>query len=479
MDVRTKTLILLFAWMLLAYGCGSDTDNTPGDSDSLTPADQDSDVIWPPDGDTDDDTDQAGCEQLGCDNGRYCDPQDGLCKVCTEDRQCGDPDPLTGITPLCLDGVCKDLVCSGVIEPVAPEDGASLPVDPLAPSFNSQGILSVENRLVFPIGVQGIHPDKYEQVKGWGANLVISNRDCCLDVRDYNYQLDTVLGDLAGAGEADLFAAVRPIWPPDSLNHPDQLWLMKSVRNRNNRVPLLFWMGADRPEAAGFTSNVDELADFVRDSTTTHKPFAVAEDPGFAVEAVESSADLLIATIDPTSVAPGAEIARVRVKTDKPIWARIPAAGLSAQRLYALAIHCLAAQVTGLIFEVDNEDSASAIPDAAALQSAIRKLRDRTSYWLSQPVSGQVDVSPQSPEIGLHVIHYEGKVWLATLVNTGTTEKTLTVTLQTEKLPYCYGVEEEDQLLHLNKVKEQEIILPANGVQVLQFSEAASPGESR
>lgn len=464
-----RSLLLLLA--LTAWLCSCTASEDPGTG---TDGDQDDDPFEygdPIEMEFESEGEASGCDADSCVNGMYCDQNDGLCKNCTENSHCGKPDPISGITPVCRDGRCQDLVCGSVITVDAPADGANLPVTPPSVIFREDGIMVTDNRAIFPIGIQNLHPDLFDEANTAGANLVISSSNCCDIQQDREYQEQTFL---LGLKSADLFGSVRAASPCGDYAQMVPLSLMTSITARSNITSLLFWLAADRPRDCD-SSTVAEIAAKVR-TVTDDKLVAVAEDWGFSVASYVDTADFFLVSLDPASTAPGAEVRRVSSAAQKPVWARLSALSLDSDALIGKALHAIAAGATGIVFELPDETDDE--PAAwSAIKTATRMLRDRTAIWLSPSASDRVELESSSPDLGLHAVIYENKVLIVTVVNGSDSRQTGILVLSPDLLPFCLGEEGKDSLLHLTRETEMNLDLAPGEWRVFQVTEAAQPGD--
>ncbi len=462
-------ILCLFLFLLIMIGCSSSGDDAAdGDRESETGNEEGGDRDS---GDQDEET-EDGCSPGDCGDGLVCDLQDGRCKRCTTDLDCGDPDPITGITPSCLDGRCEDLVCGSRANISAPSDGADLPSSPLQPTFDATGRLSVNNTPIFPIGIQPIDPSRFEEAKAAGVNLVLSNHNCCENTTELNYHMQTFLPQ---AQAVDLFAAVRAFWPPQQINTGNRLTLLQSIVDRGNRVPLLFWIGADRAISSGWADDIPAVWTF-GENQFPPKPFAIMEDSQQQDDQLDQIAQLYIATLDPSQSEAALEVSVARNRLgDTPVWVRIPISGLSSQRLKALAIHAIAFGATGIIFDAGEMDL-SHKDTWETLTEATRYLRDRTPLWLANRDDNAAGLAEAPVDVTLLSVRYENKTVITFIVNSGNSDETLTVSLASEQLPFCLSEDSEDTSLRLTREQSFTINLEPNGIAEIHSAQASPAG---
>ncbi|RJO66835.1 MAG: hypothetical protein C4523_11200 [Myxococcales bacterium] len=456
--------------ILLMSSCSGGSGDSQTDDDE-SPLVEDGDVDGPPaDGDGADGDEEQGCETDTCDAGLYCDPNDGLCKTCTEDRHCGAANPLTGITPICREGRCVDLVCGGFTVFPDPPTGVELPNRPLEPAF-TDGMLFESGRAVFPIGIQPFDQARMSAVRNAGFNLVLSNGDCCQGF-GLEYQTETVLYE---ARNADLYAALRAVWPPDQIEGQNQLALLESLRDRGNEPPLLFWIGADRAASQGLTEWAPDLEEYVLDASTS-KLFAVAENTGADLPALTSARSFYIATLDPAAEAPGGEISRVAgLAPGKSVWARIPAQGINAETAQAIALHAIGQGAMGIIFELAENDGEIVKADAEAIAPAAGFLRRYGALWLSPRDTEAAHLQTLPTGVVMLAYNVDNKSIVIFLVNAAQTARQIQLVLSPRNAPYCLGRKDQDLTLHLTRETSLTLELPAKGLVEIHFTEAAEP----
>ncbi len=466
--------VLLCALILssaLLFACGGDENETAPDGDGEhddASGDGDREAA-----DEDDETDgeSEACREGECPFGRYCDENDGLCKTCTEDLHCGEPDPSSGITPVCLNGICERLICGFPHEIPKPSAGVDLPLTPLRPTFDSRRILHVNGEAIFPIGVQGVAKEQFPDVRDNGFNLVIASIDCCSQSGEEDAQKE-FLQSAKIVGSTSLFAAVAPVWPPEQIEE-NPVALTNSIAERANSLSLLFWMGSDRAKAAGYQNRVKSLADFVRFADAT-KPFAVAE-VAEELEPVETDAQVIyIPTFAATNLHPEAEIERILEQGGgRPVWARFKVeSAADAENLYFASFAAIAAGATGILFELE-PGFADDDETWHSLWAAGQTLRWETDFWLA-PRSSQIRLESESSDWAMISVLYNEKIVMAQLAKLSGGPGEITLKIAPESVPFCfYGLGTGERM---DLTRESVRVFQTDFSPVIHMFQMAEPG---
>lgn len=491
MNRANFTFLIFISGLLLCMSCSS-AKSGGGPNQPLADGDPEDDS-W----ETEEELDL--CRNVNCASWQYCDPIDGLCKTktCDADRDCGVFNPLTGITPICRDGKCEEVFCNEIINFDMPPYGVDLPSSgyPKTTLIEDRKII-FDNKQIFIIGAQGIHPDLFEDARLSGFNLAVTNVNCCQTQEDLDYQIEEFLDE---AQKNDIFGAVRAIWPPEQIEGDLQtiVQLQENIRDRYNMVALLFWIGSDRADAI-YEDTIPSLYEFVME-TNDSKPFAIGGDKGYdptdPSQADPQNADpsqpddvLFIATLDADASidpAPGDEIQRVRrsvadsqtvFQNPLPVLARIPVADHSSERLVTVSLHSLASGADGVIFEFGPEDSASP-QNWEAAQSAARFLHTYSNLWMNPVDPTTIRLNADTTEVKLFSVRHHYKHTVAFLVNASNTAKTVTLQFITESLPYCRADTDTETYLTIERETELEVVLEPGEYKQFQVSEAGAPGE--
>jgi hypothetical protein len=471
--LRGGALFLTALIALIVGGCASQNETQDGDLDGdASESDSDGDFLdgdTLPDGDSDAE-EPFNCLISGCDSGYYCDDFDGKCKGCAEDIHCGNPNPVTGVVPVCRNGRCIEVVCGAIQTLDRPADGIDLGSNPQSAAMNPDGTIVVNNRVIFPLGVMAIHPDLLADARDAGANMVISSRGCCKNALDADYQLNTFLPETR---KAQLYAAMLAQSPLSEYAENSQQLLMESIRDRSNQVPLLAWFAGDRASQSGQTTTAITVYEDIH-SITDSKPVGFGEHWSFDPLAYSQVDGFFMVSMNPDSVAPGSELLRYK---SKPYWARIETSEFDAADYLLAAIHALANGAGGLVFELESEDNKRLPEDWQALSQAIRFLKDRSELWLSERESSAVRMSSPTAEVAMTAVYYQNKTLFIFIANAALENRTVSLTLAPANLPFCLGIEGEDQALHITHKTEFDVTLAARELKIYQVSEALPPGD--
>ncbi len=493
--MRSLKILLVVLLVYCLWGCGADEGSQDGDSDKID-GDEDFDAWW--EQDTDGDA-FIPCQPGGCDGGRICNTETGLCEDCIKDIDCGLPDPETGITPVCLEGVCTDLICRAITEVQEVPLGAQLPVTQLEPVIDSDKNLVVEGNQVFPIGISGLSesPEAYlSEAKDNGFNLVLHEGGCC----SVTGELDSQKSFLESVhNPVDLFAAVRAIWPPEQIEGDNQVGLRDSIIERSNSSALLMWM-IDNPSFENKLDWIGPLYDYIKKVDSGHL-VALADHSGVDYSAYFDKSDVIIHTLEfPAS---GEDFTYIASKIEElssnpaapPVWARIPLVPQSAidclesgncdgeqgtppslEDIKLASYTALAAGAKGLIFWAYKLGDYSIGYDGwRDIKSFASQLHKRTLLWLSPDEDDMVTLEQNGNAVKLLTKDYS-KTFIAYLINTSNQSQSVKLKVKPEKAPYCLGLEGEDQLMHLERELEVDIELAAFEIKVYQVSESSEPG---
>jgi len=462
MSKYSQWVLVVLLLALTICSCSNEENIIDGDMDS------DSEIETLPDGDIEEEA-TPGCEEKGCQDGLYCDLDDGVCKVCVENSDCGLPDVVTGVYPVCRNSKCADVVCPAVVDVPVPDDGFNLPLEPLQPVFVEKFMI-VDNTKVFPIGFQGLHTDLYGEAKTAGANLLVSTRKCCKDALDLQYQIENVLYK---AKHLNMFAAIFAIWPYADYEITQQT--IDAMTDRGNLESTLFWIASDRAIANSMIDDVEPIATEILDYSSK-KPIAIFEDTGYATGNYPDTIGIHIVDLDVASGEAGKEIERVQTNLqEKPVWARIKIADYSEAKLKAVAVHAIAYGAKGIIIEIADEDNNK--PDGwEKAKTVSRYLRDRTNIWLESADDNLVQ-ELNTDKSKSFTVNMDGKGAISYLVNPSDEKQTITLKFTSLQLPFCMGFEGENAYLQITSKDELEIKLNPNEIKALHTSEAAYTGD--
>jgi len=475
MRVRFFLCLTCLILTTLIIGCSSSSTpeipSTDGDSDLIVDGDN-----TPLDGDEDESDLEdigPGCLQRECLPGLYCDTNDRRCKNCTEDHQCGDPNPVERTFPVCVEGLCTTYTCGGIVDPPVPANGVELTTSLVFADFNAEGEMIIDSKEVFPIGVQNLHKNLYQEAHDSGANLLLSGAGCCM-VSDDEQQ--TFLAD---ALHYHMYGSVHALWPYDKIDIMDEAVIGNSITARYNIISMLFWLGGDRAQEVGEVNQVAAIKDRIH-RVSNKKPFAIAEDSGFDVSAYDGIADFFIVSLDPQSLAPGSEISRVRnANSSRPVWARLWPDKMSEAKMKAAAVQAMSVGATGIVFEMLDESDKSP-EEWGSVKATTRYLRNLTNVLMAEKQPSIVEIEPANSVVRYMVSEFDSKTYFAFFVNASDENQKITVTIRDSLAkPYCRGVMGEDTVLHLTKDATFDLDLAPNSILIYQLSVPGETGSNR
>lgn len=462
---KTKLLVILGVLSLFLTSCSG--EENPSDGDSDIEHEMEEEIVT--DGDSDEQEIQD-CEEKQCSEGRYCDPADGLCKVCVEDSDCGLPDVITGVYPVCRDSKCDEVVCPAVVEVTAPEDGFEIPTTPATPVFLDKYIV-VNDKKLFPIGFQGLNPELFSEAKDAGAILVVSNRICCANNLDLEYQKQQVLKK---AQSNDLLASVIAVWPWEDYD-AYQMEVTNAMKDRYNITSTLFWVVSDGASSNDKLDDVQNVTDVILDYPH-EKPMAIFETSGYLPAEYPDEIMIHVVDLDIESQNAGQEIFRLQsAMPQKSIWARLDIENYSEQQLKAAALHAISHGARGIIINInDEENTQPEYWDKA--KNVSRYLRDRTELWLEGNSNKMVEVISSDKARSYNAI-YNGKVSISYLVNPSNQKQSINLGFKNEEFPFCTGFEDSNTFLQITNKQQLEVELEPYEIRVLYMSEAAYTGD--
>ncbi len=487
------TLLLSIIALAILGSCGGDDgQNSDGDLDD-TQGEEDFEPWWEFDSESGDNF--IPCQPGKCEGGKFCNTATGVCENCVSDLNCGMPDPESGITPTCIAGRCEDLVCQSMFAVPTIEKGAGLPLFPIQPEFDAEKNLIVEGKKVFPIGISHFPEWKLEEARNAGFNLAISGNPCCAneqEVADHENYLNSALN-------ADLYVGLIPFDPPEQIQSSDQARLRQSITQRSNHPPLLFWL-MDSPSFSNETDFIDSLYNYVSGIDESH-PLALAENGSFDYTPYYEEFRPLIHTLqipDDGDLSGAVSKLEILTKTIQApaVWARIPVFGNSylecikgnacnptddnpdAETIETLAMLAIGAGAKGLIFwgyEVEPYAMAEDTDKWKNLSKAVARIQSRSLLWLAQTDSSLISADSTNPKVKIFTYTYE-KAVITYAINATDTEQNITLNVSPQRTPFCWGTENQDTVLHLQRETSIELSLDAYEIRILQFAEASNPG---
>lgn len=468
-------LLIAFGLSAALVGCGgSSSEHADGDSGEAIGEEE-----AEPEAEAEEEAETSpACVLKPCRDGLYCDQNDGLCKACTEDAQCGAADPTNGIEPLCRAGRCEKVTCGALFAPTVPEFGVGLGSGTLRPGFDEYGRIVPQSNAVFVVGAVGLNAQRYPDAAAAGFNLVVSSSACCANQDEFTYHLDTVLG---AAKRADLYAGVFAAWPQSSFPEPPTTLWLTWLSDRSQSAAHLLWIGGSY--GAGETPDTSfaaKLRKLLKDDLGDTKPLAYLLGTGTDATAIAPQADLLMATLDENAAIPSAEVARMKNQApDKPLWVRLLLSQQSSEQLTLLSYAAILSGAGGVLFDFADESNPAPKAFSAAKKTA-EKLHANSALWLSPRSPGYLTV--QNAPSTLLAVHYlvSNKIHVSYLLNLSSTATRVSLLATPTQTPYCRAIIGSETKLSLTRETSFSLDLPPTSLTQLQLTEASSPeGTSR
>jgi len=109
------------------------------------------------------------------------------------------------------------------------------------------------------------------------------------------------------------------------------------------------------------------------------------------------------------------------------------------------------------------------------LSKAVARFQSRSLLWLAQTDSSLISADSTNPKVKIFTYTYE-KAVITYAINATDTEQNITLNVSPQRTPFCWGTENQDTVLHLQRETSIELSLDAYDIRILQFAEASNPG---